>query len=535
MVRAPHRLRTTFEHYEHRMATQTVPSSATPSAAALPSIDHFVGGSRTADPARPGRSAKVFNPSTGEAARRVPLASAGFVSDVIANAEQAFPAWGALSPLRRARVMFRFRELLEAHMDELAGIISDEHGKVFSDARGEVQRGLEVVEFVCGIPHLMKGEFSDGVSRGIDMYSLRQPLGVVAGITPFNFPVMVPMWMVAPALACGNAFVLKPSEKDPSCPVRVAELFVEAGGPPGVFNVVHGDKEAVDTLLTDPRIQAVSFVGSTPIAQYVYRTAATHGKRVQSMGGAKNHLVVMPDADMDQVTDALIGSAYGSAGERCMAISVAVAVGDATADELVDRLAKRVRALKVGPSRENGMEMGPLVTAEHRAKVAGYIDVGVQEGAKLVVDGRGFTGNGAGGFFLGGTLFDGVTPSMRIYKEEIFGPVLSVMRTTSFDEALDLANGHEFANGVAIFTRDGDSAREFVSRVQVGMVGVNVPIPVPLAFYSFGGWKASAFGDQNQHGMDGVRFFTRLKTVTSRWPAGIRAGSEFAMPTLGHK
>ena len=519
------------------MATQTLPTAAVarPTGAdleKLPQIEHFIGGSRLGGPGAAFRFGIVYNPSTGTPAKRVPLAHRAFVESAIADSTRAFPDWGGSSPLRRGRVMFRFRDLIEQHLDELAGMISDEHGKVFADARGEVQRGLEVVEFACGIPHLLKGEFSDGVSKGIDMYSLRQPLGVVAGITPFNFPAMVPMWMFAPAIACGNCFVLKPSEKDPSCPVRLAELFIEAGGPPGVFNVVHGDREAVDTLLTDSRVQAVSFVGSTPIARYVYATAAEHGKRVQSMGGAKNHLVVMPDADMEQVTDALMGAAYGSAGERCMAISVAVAVGDGTADDLVARLSARVRALRIGPSRDDGMEMGPLVTAEHRASVAGYIDIGVAEGAALVVDGRGTTVDGHGrGFFLGGSLFDRVTPDMRIYREEIFGPVLCVVRAASFEAALGLANDHEFGNGVAIFTRDGDSAREFVNRVQVGMVGVNVPIPVPLAFYSFGGWKQSAFGDQNQHGMDGVRFFTKLKTVTSRWPTGIRAGSEFVMPT----
>jgi malonate-semialdehyde dehydrogenase (acetylating)/methylmalonate-semialdehyde dehydrogenase len=492
-------------------------------------IPHFVGGK--ADIGSADRRGNVYNPSSGALSAFVPLASRADVQGVIANAVTAFPDWGDASPLKRARVFFRFRDLIEQHAEELATILSNEHGKVLADARGEVQRGLEVVEFACGIPHLLKGEFSDQVSRGIDSYSLRQPLGVVAGITPFNFPAMVPMWMFAPAIACGNAFVLKPSEKDPSCPVRLAELFIEAGGPPGVFNVVHGDKEAVDTLLTDPRIQAVSFVGSTPIARYVYTTASAHGKRVQAMGGAKNHLIVMPDADLDQAADALIGAAYGSAGERCMAISVAVAVGDQTAEQLRERLITRLRALRVGPSTASGSEMGPLVTGEHRAKVSAYVDVGIAEGAELVVDGRALTiADHENGFFLGACLFDHVRPDMRIYREEIFGPVLSMIRATSFEEALGFADSHEFGNGVSIFTRDGDAAREFVHRVQVGMVGVNVPIPVPLAFYSFGGWKHSAFGDQNQHGMDGVRFFTKLKTVTSRWPAGIRAGSEFVMP-----
>jgi malonate-semialdehyde dehydrogenase (acetylating)/methylmalonate-semialdehyde dehydrogenase len=428
--------------------------------------------------------------------------------------------------------MFRFRELLESHATELATIIANEHGKVLSDARGELQRGIEVVEFACGIPHLLKGEFSPGVSTGVDMYSMRQPLGVVAGITPFNFPAMVPLWMLAPAIACGNAFILKPSEKDPSCGVRMAELLVEAGAPPGVLNVLHGDAEAVNALLANRSIQAISFVGSTPVAQHVYSTAAGHGKRVQAMGGAKNHLVVMPDADMDQAVDALIGSAYGSAGERCMAISVAVAVGAKAGYVLREKLADRVRALRIGPSMTPDVEMGPLVNAAHRDRVTGYVALGIEEGADLVVDGRGLSIPGhAGGFFLGGCLFDNVTPAMRIYREEIFGPVLCLVRVADASEALDLVNGHEFGNGTSVYTRDGNTAREFVDRVQSGMVGVNVPIPVPLAFYSFGGWKHSAYGDQNQHGMDGVRFFTKLKTVTSRWPNSAR-GPEFVMPTL---
>jgi malonate-semialdehyde dehydrogenase (acetylating)/methylmalonate-semialdehyde dehydrogenase len=444
---------------------------------------------------------------------------------------RAFAEWSSWSPLKRARVMFRFRELLEANATELATIIASEHGKVLADARGELQRGMEVVEFACGIPHLLKGEFSSGVSTSVDMYSLRQPLGVVAGITPFNFPAMVPLWMLAPAIACGNAFILKPSEKDPSCGVRMAELLVEAGAPAGVLNVLHGDAEAVNALLTHESIQAISFVGSTPIAQHVYATAAAHGKRVQAMGGAKNHLVVMPDADINQAVDALIGAAYGSAGERCMAISVAVAVGEKTGDTLRERLAERVRALRIGPSTAANVEMGPLVTAAHRERVTGYVALGVKEGADLVVDGRDLEVPGHDdGFFLGGCLFDHVTPSMRIYTEEIFGPVLCLVRTRDFGEALGIVSGHEFGNGASIFTRDGNTAREFTDRVQAGMVGVNVPIPVPLAFYSFGGWKHSAYGDQNQHGMDGVRFFTKLKTVTSRWTP--REGAEFTMPTL---
>ncbi|MDQ3996147.1 MAG: CoA-acylating methylmalonate-semialdehyde dehydrogenase, partial [Gemmatimonadota bacterium] len=462
-----------------------------------------------------------------------PYASRADVEAANADALRAFPAWAATSALKRARVMFRFRELLEEHADELARLIAGEHGKVLADARGEVQRGLEVVEFVCGIPHLLKGEFSDSVGHGIDSYSMRQPLGVAAGITPFNFPVMVPLWMLAPAIACGNTFVLKPSEKDPSATLRLAELLVEAGAPPGVLNVVIGDKEAVDTLLTDPRVQAVSFVGSTPIARYVYATAAAQGKRVQSMGGAKNHLVVLPDADLGQTVDAIIGAAYGSAGERCMAVSVAVPVGKRTADALVERLADRVRGLRIGPSTHADVDMGPLVTGEHRDRVRGYVDHGLREGAELVVDGRSYEGPDGyrAGFFFGGCLFDKVHPEMRIYREEIFGPVLTVTRAETFDAALRLASDHEFGNGVSIFTRDGGAAREFAHRVQAGMVGINVPIPVPLAFYSFGGWKHSAYGDQAQHGMEGVRFYTRLKTVTARWPTE-GAGSEFVMPVV---
>lgn len=492
-------------------------------------IPLFVAGSRR--DATSARSAPVFDPSTGQIATEVPLANAADIEAIIADAAAAAAAWGERSPLDRARVMFRWRELCLEHADAIARMISSEHGKVVADARGELQRGLEVVEFATGIPHLMKGEFSDQVSRGIDMHSLRQPLGVVAAITPFNFPAMVPLWMLGPALACGNAVVLKPSERDPSTGVRLAELFVEAGGPPGVFNVLHGDAEAVNALCTDPRIQAVSFVGSTPIAQHVYETAARHGKRVQAMGGAKNHLVVLPDADLDMTVESLMGAAYGSAGERCMAISVAVVVGDETADALVARLADRVRTLRVGDPRANGMDMGPLVTATHRDKVAGYIGTGVAEGAQLVVDGRQHAAVHGAGFFLGGSLFDRVTKEMTIYREEIFGPVLCIVRAATADEALELCNAHPYGNGVAIFTRNGGAAREFAHRVQCGMVGINVPIPVPLAFYSFGGWKASAFGDHNQHGMDGVRFYTKLKTVTTRWPSGADAAS-FTMPVL---
>ena len=478
------------------------------------------------------RVSSVWNPSTGVQIGMLPLGVQRDVDDAVESGSRAFSEWSAWSPLKRARVLFRFRELLESNATELATIIASEHGKVLSDARGELQRGIEVVEFACGVPHLVKGEFSSGVSTGVDMYSLRQPLGVVAGITPFNFPAMVPLWMLAPAIACGNAFILKPSEKDPSCGVRLAELLLEAGAPPGVLNVLQGDAEVVNALLVHSSIQAISFVGSTPIARHVYATAAAHGKRVQSMGGAKNHLVVMPDADLDQAVDALIGAAYGSAGERCMAISVAVAVGETTADELRKRLAARVEALRIGPSTSANVDMGPLVTDEHRQRVAGYVALGVEEGADLVVDGRDLMiGGHEGGFFLGGCLFDRVTPSMRIYREEIFGPVLCLVRASTFAEALGIVSDHQFGNGASIFTRDGNTAREFTDRVQAGMVGVNIPIPVPLAFYSFGGWKDSAFGDQNQHGMEGVRFFTKLKTVTSRWPNSAQ-GPEFSMPTL---
>src|SRR5690242_9668851 len=493
-------------------------------------ISHFINGKRVQSAS--GRSGDVFNPATGERVRRVALASKEEVDQAVRAARAAFPAWAATPPLTRARVMFKFLELVAREHDALARTISEEHGKVFSDAQGEITRGVEVVEFACGIPHLLKGEFTEQVGRGIDSWSLRQPIGVCAGITPFNFPAMVPMWMFPMALACGNTFILKPSERDPSAGYRVAELLAEAGLPPGVFNVVNGDKEAVDAILNHPGIAAVSFVGSTAIAEYIYTTAAAAGKRVQALGGAKNHMVVMPDADLDQATDALMGAAYGAAGERCMAVSVAVAVGG-VGDRLMDKLVPRVRALKIGPGTDPEAEMGPLVTKQHYDKVRSYIDLGVQEGAKLIVDGRGLHLQGyENGFFIGGTAFDDVTPEMRIYKEEIFGPVLSVVRAPDFDSAVKLVNDHEYGNGVAIFTRDGDAAREFVNRVQIGMVGVNVPIPVPMAFHSFGGWKRSLFGDMAVHGMEGVRFYTRLKTVTSRWPAGIRAGAEFVMPTM---
>jgi malonate-semialdehyde dehydrogenase (acetylating)/methylmalonate-semialdehyde dehydrogenase len=492
-------------------------------------LTHFVGGKHAAGES--GRFGEVFNPTTGALSARVPFASKAEVERCIAAAQAAFPDWAATSPLTRARVLFKFKELIERHMDELALLISNEHGKVVSDAKGSIQRGLEVVEFACGIPHLMKGEFSDSVSQGIDLYSMRQPLGVCAGITPFNFPAMVPMWMFPIAVACGNTFVLKPSEKDPSCPLRLAELMLEAGAPAGVLSVINGDKEAVDTLLTDPRVAAVSFVGSTPIAKYVYATAAANGKRVQALGGAKNHMVVLPDADIDLAADALMGSVYGSAGERCMAISVAVPVGEKTSSELLEALNPRVKKLKIGPSTDPASEMGPLVTREHRDKVKGYVDLGVKEGAKLAVDGRGFSiPEYKDGFFLGGSVLDAVQPHMRVYREEIFGPVLSVVHAQSFDEALALPSNHEFGNGVAIFTRDGNAARNFAQRVQVGMVGINVPIPVPLSFHSFGGWKGSAYADHNMHGPDGVRFYTRLKTVTARWREGTKPGAQFGMP-----
>jgi malonate-semialdehyde dehydrogenase (acetylating) / methylmalonate-semialdehyde dehydrogenase len=497
--------------------------------AELPLTPHFIAGQPHDGTSR--RFGEVYNPATGRRARRVPMANTADVHAAIAAATAAFPAWAAAPPLRRARILMRFRDLVEKNLTSLAAIITAEHGKVASDAAGEVQRGNEVVEFSTGIPQLLKGEFTEEVGTGVDSHSFRQPLGVVAGITPFNFPAMVPMWMFPVALACGNTFVLKPSEKDPTTSLELARLLKEAGLPDGVFNVVHGDKEAVDALIDDPRIAALSFVGSTPIAEYIYSRGTATGKRVQALGGAKNHMVVMPDADLDQVTDALVGAAYGSAGERCMAISVAVAVGDAVADAIVSRITTRLKTLKVAPGDEAGAEMGPLVTGAHLDRVRGYVDLGVTEGADLVVDGR--AAPCPDGFFIGATLFDRVTPAMRIYKEEIFGPVLSVVRVPDFESALALVNDHEFGNGTAIFTRDGDSARAYASRVKAGMVGVNVPIPVPMAFHSFGGWKRSLFGDHYVHGPEGVRFYTRLKTVSSRWPTGIRAGAEFKMPVLG--
>ena len=494
-------------------------------------LHHYVNGARVAGTGE--RFGDVFDPATGEVAARVPLASAAETARVIDAAAAAFPAWRDTPPLRRAAILFRFKELLDPHTDEIAQLIAAEHGKVLNDARGSLTRGIEVVEFACGAPHLLKGTFSENVGTDVDSHSVRQPVGVCAGITPFNFPAMVPMWMFPMAIACGNTFVLKTSERVPSTALRLAELFSEAGLPPGVLNVVNGDKEAVDTLLTHPDVAAISFVGSTAVAEYIYQTGTRHGKRVQALGGAKNHMVVMPDADLEQATDALMGAAYGSAGERCMAISVAVAVGDDTADALIERLAPRVAALKVGPASDPASEMGPLVTRAHFERVKGYVDLGIEEGAQLVVDGRGIQVAGhPHGFYLGGCLFDRVTEHMRIYCEEIFGPVLVVVRVPDFERALALVNAHEYGNGTAIFTRDGDTARSFASRVQVGMVGVNVPIPVPMAFHSFGGWKRSLFGDVHMHGMEGVHFYTKLKTVTSRWPTGIRAGADFHMPTM---
>jgi malonate-semialdehyde dehydrogenase (acetylating)/methylmalonate-semialdehyde dehydrogenase len=493
-------------------------------------IAHFIGGKSVAGTSN--RVGPVFDPATGEQTGAVAYANTEETAAAVTVAAAAFPAWAATPPLRRARVLFKFKELVERHADELARLITAEHGKILSDAMGSLTRGLEVVEFACGIPQLLKGEFTDNVGTGIDSWSMRLPLGVCAGITPFNFPAMVPMWMFPVAIACGNTFVLKPSERDPSTSVRLAELMMEAGLPAGVLNVVHGDRVAVDALLGDPRVAAVSFVGSTPVAEHVYRTSAAAGKRVQALGGAKNHMVVMPDADLDQATDALMGAAYGSAGERCMAVSVAVAVGR-VGDALVGRLAPRVRALKVGPGTAPDSEMGPLITAEHKRRVEGYIAQGVAEGARLEVDGRGLRLQGyENGYYVGGTLFDRVEPSMRIYREEIFGPVLSVVRVREFKDAVTLVNNHEYGNGAAIFTRDGDAAREFEVQAQAGMIGVNVPIPVPMAFHSFGGWKRSLFGDHHVHGPEGVRFYTRMKTVTARWPTGLSSGADYVMPTM---
>ncbi len=484
-------------------------------------------------PSASDRASPVFNPATGEQVADLPLSTADELNTAVAAAKAAAPEWGQTPPLKRAALMFKFRELVQNNADALAREISREHGKTHADALGEVQRGLEVVDFACGIPNVLKGEFSRNVGPDVDTYADRQPLGVVAGITPFNFPAMVPMWMFPMAIACGNTFILKPSERDPSAPMMLFDLFKQAGFPDGVLNIVHGDKQAVDAILDHPDIKAVSFVGSTPIAQYVYTRGTASGKRVQALGGAKNHMIVMPDADMDKAADALMGAGYGSAGERCMAVSVAVPVGDETADKLVETLAPRVQSLKIGPSTDPEADMGPLVTKEAQERVLGYIDKGVEEGADLVVDGRGLTLQGyENGYFVGGSLFDRVTRDMSIYKDEIFGPVLSVVRAGSYDDAVDMINKHQYGNGTAIFTRDGDAARSFADQIEIGMVGINVPIPVPVAYHSFGGWKQSLFGDHGMYGSEGVRFYTRLKTITSRWPAGIKEGAVFNFPTL---
>ncbi len=496
----------------------------------IETLGHFVNGSPLAGG---GRVQPVYNPATGRAARQVALADAAIVEQAVAVAAAAFPAWRELPPLKRARIMARFAQLLARDRDRLAALVTEEHGKTLDDALGELQRGLENVEYACGAPELLKGEYTRNVGPAIDSWSDFQPLGVVAGITPFNFPLMVSMWMFPMALVCGNCFVLKPSERDPSPALAIAALLKEAGLPDGVFNVVNGDKAAVDALLADPRVQAVSFVGSTPVAEHIYQTGSRHGKRVQALGGAKNHAIVMPDADLDNAVSALMGAAYGSCGERCMAISVVVAVGDRVGDALVSQLRSRLAQLRVGPGNMPGVDMGPLITRQHLEKVRGYVDLGVEEGAKLVVDGRGLEVPGAeGGFFLGGCLFDHVTPSMRIYREEIFGPVLCVVRVGSQEEAMALVDAHEYGNGTCIFTRDGEAARYFADRIQAGMVGINVPLPVPVAWHSFGGWKRSLFGDLAAYGPDAVRFYTRRKTISQRWPSGgVREGTTYAFPS----
>ena len=493
-------------------------------------IEHFIDGKNYSGNSK--RKSKVFNPATGEQSAEVKLGTKEDVNKAVENAKNKFETWSNTTPLQRARVMFKFKELIEKNSDELTKIIVSEHGKVYDDAKGSLTRGLEVVEYACGIPQMLKGEFTENVGTNVDSWSIRQPLGVCAGITPFNFPAMVPMWMFPMAIACGNTFVLKPSEKDPSCSIRLAELLKEAGLPDGVFNIVNGDKEAVDALIKNKDVVAMSFVGSTPIAKYIYENCAKNEKRVQALGGAKNHCVVMQDCDLDQAVNGLIGAAYGSAGERCMAQSVAVAVGG-IGDKLIEKLAEKVKALKIGPGIDKKSEMGPLVTKEHLEKVKGYVDIGEKEGAKLIVDGRNLKIKGyENGFYIGGCLFDQVKKDMRIYKEEIFGPVLSVVRVKNFNEALKLVNDHEFGNGASIFTRDGDVGRTFSSKVKIGMVGINIPIPVPMAFHSFGGWKRSLFGDQHMHGPEGVRFYTKLKTITSRWPDGLKSDPEFVMPTM---
>ncbi|WP_419905119.1 CoA-acylating methylmalonate-semialdehyde dehydrogenase [Kiloniella sp.] len=497
-------------------------------------IAHYINGAHTESTS--GRSQAVFNPATGTSSKSVALASVSEVESAIAAAKAAWPTWSKMPALRRARILDRFKSILWERGDQLAEIISNEHGKTHDDAMGEVTRGLEVVEFAVGAPNFLKGEYSENVGTGVDSHMIRQSLGVCAGIVPFNFPAMVPMWMFPVALATGNTFILKPSERVPSTSLKIAEWLTEAGLPEGVFNVVQGDKEAVDVLLSHPDVKAISFVGSTPIAQYIHQTGSANGKRVQALGGAKNHMIIMPDADLDMAANALMGAGYGSAGERCMAISVAVPVTDAVADALIEKLVPMIKALKIGPSVDSTSEMGPLISAQHLDKVRGYIDAGETDGAKVVVDGRDFKQNQQGyenGYFIGGTLIDNVTPDMSIWKDEIFGPVLSVVRRDSYQDAVDLIHAHKYANGTAVFTRDGDVARNFNQDIEVGMVGINVPIPVPMAFHSFGGWKASIFGDHHMHGMEGVRFYTRIKTTTSRWPSGIRTDAEFTMPTLG--
>ncbi|ALG85419.1 CoA-acylating methylmalonate-semialdehyde dehydrogenase [Gordonia phthalatica] len=503
----------------------------------LRTIDHYLNGARVA---ATGATADVYDPSTGAVQATVPLATASEVDEAVAIAAKAQKEWAAYNPQRRARVLMKFIELVNQNMDELAELLSSEHGKTLADARGDVIRGLDVMEFTVGIPHLLKGEYTENAGTGIDVYSMRQPLGVVAGITPFNFPAMIPLWKAGPALACGNAFILKPSERDPSVPVRLAEIFTEAGLPDGVFQVVHGDKTAVDALLENPDVKAIGFVGSSDIAQYIYENAAKNGKRSQCFGGAKNHMIIAPDADLDQAVDALVGAGYGAAGERCMAISVAVPIGDATADALRAKLVERVQALRVGHSHDPKADYGPLITAAARDRVLDYIEQGVAAGADLVVDGRGtgstdaeFEGTDlSGGYYVGPTLFDHVTRDMSIYTDEIFGPVVCIVRAHDYEEALALPTEHEYGNGVSIFTRDGDTARDFTSRVEVGMVGVNVPVPVPVAYHTFGGWKRSGFGDLNQHGPASIMFYTKTKTVTSRWPSGIKEGADFAMPQM---
>ena len=494
-------------------------------------IGHFIGGKHVKGTS--GRFSDIFNPNTGEVQARVALATPEELSAAVENAKAAQPAWAATNPQKRARVMMKYIDLVNAEKEELAQLLSLEHGKTIPDSHGDILRGIETCEFALGIPHLLKGEYTQGAGPGIDMYSMRQPLGVVAGITPFNFPAMIPMWKFAPAISCGNAFILKPSERDPSLPMRLAELMLEAGLPAGILNVVNGDKVSVDAILDHGDIQAVGFVGSTAIAEYVYARGCANSKRVQCFGGAKNHMIIMPDADMDQTVDALIGAGFGSAGERCMAISVAVPVGEDTANRLIEKLVPRVESLRIGPSSDREADYGPFVNQAGLDRVVGYVDQGVKDGADLLVDGRGFSLQGyENGYFLGGCLFDNVTTDMSIYKDEIFGPVLSVVRAKDYEDALRLPMEHEYGNGVAIYTRDGDAARDFADRINIGMVGINVPIPVPLAYYTFGGWKRSGFGDLNQHGPDSVRFYTRTKTVTARWPSGIKDGAEFSLPTM---